>query len=159
MKLRVLILTALLAGCGKESGYNAAEPVSREQVQLGELTGHYELVGQPERRGRMCITPAASGTHPFGIVTETSDGGSCGGAGEAVRVADILRLTMAGDEDCLIEARIEGRQVTLPSSLPQGCAYYCSPDSTLAGTVFEKTGGTEDDAMRAKDLAGDPLCG
>jgi hypothetical protein len=100
-----------------------------------------------------------SGAASFGIVTEAPNGGSCGGAGEAVREGNVLRLAMAGDEECAIEAQIEGTQVTLPASLPEGCAYYCGPGATLAGIAFEKTGGTVEDAMRTTDLAGDPLCG
>ncbi|NTZ43392.1 hypothetical protein G7A66_09920, partial [Altererythrobacter sp. SALINAS58] len=86
-------------------------------------------------------------------------GGSCSGAGDAVREDDVLRLTMAGSEPCTIAATVEDRQVAFPSVLPEGCAYYCGPGSGLTDTVFEKTGGTFADAMRALDPVGDPLCG
>ena len=99
-----------------------------------------------------------SGAASFALVAEAS-GGGCGGAGEAVRQGDLLRLTMGGDEECVIEAQIAGARVTIPGSLPEGCAYYCAPGATLAGTAFEKIGGTTEDAMRALDPAGDPLCG
>lgn len=159
MKQPILILIPLLFGCGRGNGDETAVRGSREPVQLADLTGLYQAPGKGEQRARMCMLSDRSGAVSFAAVTETPDGGSCGGAGEAVRQADRLRLTMAGDEECVIEARIAGTRVTFPPRLPAGCAYYCAPGATLAGAVFEKTGGSAQQAMRALDLAGDPLCG
>lgn len=159
MKRAALLMIPLLAGCGREEGEEAAGRQSRAPVQVAELTGFYQAGGKGEQSARMCMISESSGAASFGIVTETPNGGSCGGAGEAVRDGKILRLTMAGDEACAIEAQIDGSQVTLPTTLPAGCAYYCGPGATLAGATLAKTGGTADDAKRALDLAGDPLCG
>jgi hypothetical protein len=71
----------------------------------------------------------------------------------------MLRLTMGGDERCMIPARITAGEVRFPGSLEPGCAYYCAAGASLAGEMLDKTGGTAEDAMRATDLAGDPLCG
>ncbi len=65
---------------------------------------------------------------------------------------------MAGDVDCAIDAEMEGTRVTFPATVPDGCSYYCSPAATLAGKAFEKTGDTAEDALRASDLVGNPLC-
>jgi hypothetical protein len=169
MKRSILLLIPLLAACGRGEGDDTAggdtrEPVktagrdSREPVQTADLTGLYEARREDGRSARMCMTSDQSGTVSFAIVTEAPDGG-CGGAGEAVREAGLLRLTMGGDEECVINGRIAGTQVTFPTSLAQGCAYYCAAGASLAGVTLEKTGGTTPDAMRAIDLAGDPLCG
>lgn len=157
MRQAALLLISVLAACGDGDVTGARD--SRQPVQTGDLTGLYEAGGGGEQRGRMCMIPAPAGVTAFAIVTETPDRGSCGGAGEAVREGSLLRLAMGGDEECVIEARIAGTQVTFPQRLPEGCAYYCAPGASLAGATFEKTGGTADDAMRAPDLAGDPLCG
>jgi hypothetical protein len=66
---------------------------------------------------------------------------------------------MTGDEQCVIEARIDGTRVTMPQTLPAGCAYYCGAGARMTGAAFDKTGGTAEDAMRAIDLVGDRLCG
>jgi hypothetical protein len=84
---------------------------------------------------------------------------SCSGSGKAMREGDILRLTMAGDETCAIEARISGATLTLPQALPAGCAYYCGAQAKLAGASFAKKSSSVEDAMKAKDLVGEPLCG
>ena len=65
---------------------------------------------------------------------------------------------MTGESPCAIEARIEGGRVTFPSSLPSTCAYYCAPGIVMGSTPFEKTGGTSEDALRARDAVGDRLC-
>ena len=74
-------------------------------------------------------------------------------------VAAIALLAMQGDESCVIEARIEGSRVTLPSTLPPGCAYYCGPGVEMGGATFDQAGDSDGDARRAVDLVGDPLCG
>lgn len=159
MKQAMLLLIPLLTGCARSDGDERAGRESGEQVQTAQLTGLYEARGEGGKSARMCMISDPSGTASFAIVTETPGAGSCGGAGQAVREAGLLRLTMAGDEKCVIEALVEDRQVAFPPNLAEGCAYYCAPGATLAGADFEKTGGTAQDAMRATDLAGDPLCG
>ena len=159
MRRANLLLIPLLAACGGGDGNETAGRDVREPVQTADLTGLYEGQGESGQRARMCMISDTSDTASFAIATERPADGSCGGAGEAVRQGNLLRLTMTGDEECVIEAAMEGTQVTLPPSLSEGCAYYCAPGATLAGETFEKTGGTADDAMRATDLAGDPLCG
>lgn len=155
MRPAALALILLLSACGGGDGNESAGPESREaKVQTRDLTGLYEGEG----RTRMCMISRPSGTIAFGVVIWTPDGGTCSGAGEVVRQGDVLRLSMAGDEECLIEARMTGTQLTLPTNLPEGCAYYCGPGATLAGETFEKTGGTAEAAVLATDLVGDPLC-
>jgi hypothetical protein len=83
---------------------------------------------------------------------------SCSGAGTLDRVGDKLRLAMAGDSACTIEATISGNTVRLPERTPEGCAYYCGARAKLGGAELTQTGTTEADAMKAKDLVGDPLC-
>jgi hypothetical protein len=83
---------------------------------------------------------------------------SCSGSGQAVRSGDTLTLTMDGDSTCRIEARMESGTVTLPQTLPAGCSYYCGARARFSGATFTRSGATAADAMKAKDLAGDPLC-
>jgi hypothetical protein len=65
---------------------------------------------------------------------------------------------MTGDETCTIEAVLKGGELTLPATLPAGCAYYCGARAALAGASFTRTGSTEAEAKKATDIAGDPLC-
>lgn len=159
--LAAFSLSLIAAACGTGGAGNETEaPDARKAgVQTAELTGLYEGAGEGERRDRICVIDRGTGIARFGIVTWAEAGVNCSGEGEAVREGEALRLTMAGDEECTIEARIENGTVTLPPAIPEGCAYYCGPGATLAGKAFEKTGGTAEDAMRATDLVGDPLCG
>lgn len=152
---------AFAAACGTGGdGNETGAPGAREAaVQTAELTGLYEGAGEGDRRDRICMVARGSGNTRFGIVTWGPEDRNCSGAGEAVRDGNVLRLSMAGDEECVIDAAIDGTTVTLPATPPQGCAYYCGPGESLAGKAFEKTGGTAEDALRATDLVGDPLCG
>jgi hypothetical protein len=95
----------------------------------------------------------------FGLLVWGEDLHSCSGAGQAVRTGERLTLKMAGDQSCVLEARIDGGKIILPASVPRGCAYYCGAGARLEGASFARTGSTEADALKARDLADDPLCG
>lgn len=160
-----LVLLIGLTGCrdgvGAGNGATAGPPIAApagQPAQTATLIGLYEG-GEGPRRNQMCMLQREGGPATFGIVTWSSGETNCSGVGRATRDGDRLRLAMEGDESCQIDARMEGRRVTLPDRLPSGCAYYCGPNARLSGAAFDKTGGSEQDAMRAVDLVGDPLCG
>lgn len=156
-----MLLIIALVGCsgGEGAGNGAATTPARPggPAQTVTLTGLYES-GDGPRRNQLCIVERERGRTTFGLVTWGSGDRNCSGSGLARREGDRLRLQMEGDETCVIDAAIDGMQVTLPGTLPPGCAYYCGPSAQLAGARFDKTGGEEADARRAADLVGDPLC-
>lgn len=142
-------------------GETAAAPAAAPQaVQTATLTGLYESIGTAGSRSQMCMVDrgAGGGGTRFAIVLRGPGSETCSGDGSAVRQGGVLRLNMAGDEACAIEARIEGGRISFPPATPAGCAYYCSRGARFAGAAFDKTGGTAEDAMRAEDLVGDRLC-
>jgi hypothetical protein len=155
MRWTIFLMIGLLAACGREEA--GPEP-PRAQVQTAELTGLYEGRGAGDERSRLCMLAKTSGDIAFGMVAWGPEGGVCSGAGTAVRDGETIRLTMAGDEQCVIDASAQGTEMTFPATVSNGCSYYCSRDASFAGKVFDKTGGTAEDAMRARDLVGDPLC-
>jgi hypothetical protein len=159
---KLLVLAFFLAACGQEGdrqGNATAKSVApappRGPVQTATLTGLYESVDSPP--GQLCITEQGRAAR-FGLVTRRGGRPGCSGAGNATRAGAALRLVMDGDSTCVIEARLDGARLTLPVNMPHGCAYYCAPGATAAGAVFAKTGGTREDARRARDIVGDPLC-
>lgn len=162
MRKLLLLVFLLLAGCGQESAPpgNVANrivtaPAARAPVQTATLTGLYEGTGTPP--GQLCITEQSRAAR-FGLVTRREGRPGCSGAGTATRSGATLRLVMDGESACTIEARLDGGRVTFPASLPRGCAYYCAPGAQAGGAVFVKTGGAPQDALRARDIVGDPLC-
>ena len=157
MRSALSLLLLPLAACGTgDPGNQAADRPVAAAVQTANLTGLYETPAGAAG-SQMCILDRGTGQARFGLVLR--DGPSCGGAGVAVRTGDTLSLEMAGDEPCTIVAAIRDRRVAFPDSLPAGCAYYCAPGASLAGLGLAKVGGTAEDAMRARDPVGDPLCG
>jgi hypothetical protein len=165
---KVLIAAMLLAGCGDSDKYSdeAAAPAAPSAPVApgappsasGSLTGLYEG-GQGAPTNQLCmIDKGAAGTQ-FGLVVWGGNMHSCAGSGKAVRTGGVLRLEMAGDEACAIEARIDGGAIILPAAVPEGCSYYCGARAQLTGASFRRTGATSADAMKAVDLVGEPLCG
>lgn len=171
---RMLLLSLLAAACQPQDamtnngvpataaappGETAKAPAATPQaVQTATLTGLYESIGTAGARSQMCMVDRAAGDTRFAIVLRGLGSETCSGDGRAVRQGGVLRLNMAGDEACAIEARIEGGRISFPPTTPAGCAYYCSRGARFAGATFDKTGGTAEDAMRAEDLVGDRLC-
>lgn len=160
---RLVLLSLLLAGCGGSGGQgdgNASAPASPQGGSSGAvstLTGLYEG-GQGAPRNQLCMVVNSDTDTRFGLVVWGANQHSCSGSGSAEREGNRLRLRMTGDETCTIEARIEGNTVVLPDSLPQGCAYYCGARATMTGARFTQAGTGRDEAIKAKDLVGDPLC-
>ena len=158
-----LLLSIALAGCrgAGEGTANESAPGSQGggAVQTDTLTGLYES-GEGARRNQMCMIERDGGRTSFGFVTWGSGDTNCSGSGLATREGERLRLQLDGDESCTLEARIDGRRVTLPADMPAECErYYCGTGARLTGIDFDKVGGTQSDALRARDLVGDPLCG
>jgi hypothetical protein len=159
--MRVLAVALLLAGCSKggNEGANETGPgaPSASSGRPGlTLMGLYEGEGAGPTN-QMCIVERA-GTHHFGLVVWGGGMHSCSGTGTVTRDGSRLRLSMAGDEACAIDAVISGTTITLPAAIPDGCAYYCGARATLAKARFTQKGTTERDAARAKDLVGESLC-
>jgi len=157
--MRILAIALLvLAGCSKgggESGNEAAPAASPEGPGL-TLTGLYEGEGAGPTN-QMCIIEKG-GAHHFGLVVWGGALHSCSGTGTATREGGRLRLSMAGDAACTIDATVAGGTITLPAAIPDGCADYCGTRASLANARFTQKGTTERDAARAKDLVGESLC-
>ena len=158
------VLLLLLAACsgggedeqGKAAGGNVAAPAPAEG-SITSLTGLYE--GRAgERTNQLCMLPGEGDATRFGLVVWGNNLHSCSGAGAASREGDTLRLSMTGDEVCTIEATLSGRTVTFPRGIPEGCAYYCGAQASMAGVSFTQTGTSAEDARKATDLVGEPLC-
>jgi hypothetical protein len=132
----------------------APAPAAGRPAAAQRLAGFYEG-GRGAQKDQLCVVEKGGRTQ-FGLVVWGSSLGSCSGAGEVIREGERLRLKMEGDETCTVEAAYEGGTVTLPATVPTGCAYYCGARATLAGASFTRSG---DDPTKATDVAGDPLCG
>ena len=168
-----LIALALVAGCGAAdqpadnlavsslpSGQGGAAmattPGESPRAGLTTLTGLFEG-GTGPQKNQLCMIEKGNSAQ-FGLVVWGGNMHSCSGSGEATRDGATLRLAMAGDSACTIDAKIDGETVTLPASAPAGCGYYCGARAQLGAAAFTRKGATAADAMKAVDLAGDPLC-
>jgi hypothetical protein len=171
MKKIFPFLLLLLAACGRDSAPdgNQATPDSRGPAASkpgsgssspaeaqARLTGLYEG-GSGAQKNQMCIVEKG-GRAEFGLLVWGGNMHSCSGAGRAVRKGERLTLTMTGDETCTIDATYRDGTVTLPATLPLGCAYYCGARASLAGARFTRSGSSQSDVKKATDIAGDPLC-
>lgn len=168
-----LIVLALVAGCGASGERNASAPApgaqgagtqvatpapqSVDEEEGGSLLGLWQS-GGGKQPNQLCVVRHGD-TPQFGLVVWGANMRSCSGAGTVARKGDRVSLVMTGDSACTVEARLEGGRLVLPGALPQGCAYYCGAGAKLEGAAFTHVGTSAADAARAKDLAGDPLCG
>jgi hypothetical protein len=148
-----------LAGCTASEESAPSGAVGGGAVQTATLTGLYES-GDGARRNQLCMVERDGGAASFGFVTWSAGTSNCSGSGPATRDGDRIMLRLDGDESCTLEARIDGRRVTMPSAIPDACKrYYCGAGAELTGVTFDKVGGEAADALKATDLAGDRLCG
>jgi hypothetical protein len=168
MKPLLLAATFLLSACGgggegdgnKASSAKAASSGSSPTGPIGagdSLTGLYEAKSGG-LSSQLCIVQRGGGEARFGMNLWGGNMHSCSGAGTAVRAGQQLTLTMAGDRACTITARIDGNAIRLPDSVPEGCSYYCGKNAKMTGVSLARTGTTETDALKARDVVDEPLC-
>lgn len=165
---KILILFAFLGACSSQEQPqpegNQVSPAATPRgaapagpARIGTLTGLYEG-GNPQQPNRMCIVEGKGDEQRFGLVVWGASLHSCSGSGTVTRRGGTLRLAMAGDSACTIEATISGNTVHLPDAVPAGCSYYCGARATLGGAELTQKGTTRKTAMEAKDLVGESLC-
>lgn len=164
----LLALLLLLADCGDGGStekpgepHAAAEtpqPVFRADGALADLTGLWEA-GAMRTRSQMCVIETGSAPTRFALVFRAEVDRSCSGGGTLRRVDGGLRFTMAGESDCAFDATLDGRTITVAENVPAGCAYYCTAGTSLQGARFTLVAASVEDARRARDLVGEPLCG
>lgn len=161
---RMWIALALLVGCSNEAATdNRARPADQPQkrartgkpAELGQLVGLYEGSGSPAHQ--MCVVKRASG-HGFGLVVWGGNNHSCSGSGAISRDGDRVKLVMAGDSPCTLTGAISAETIRLSEEQPAGCSYYCGARARLEGAELTQIGDTEADALKARDLVGEPLC-
>ncbi len=166
MKRLAVIWVLLGAACSGEpasdagagQGNSTTASTSALAAQSTGLAGLYEG-GSAPRRNQLCVTQDGD-TLRFGLVVWGAGQNSCSGIGTATRDRDMLRLAMAGDEACRIDATVGADgAIMLPARTPAGCAYYCGAGASLADVRLERAGGGAEAARRARDLVGEPLCG
>jgi hypothetical protein len=165
---KILLTLLFLAGCGRgdapandqaapdPAGPAAERAAPAEKAERTRLTGLYEG-GAGAQKNQLCMVEKGRDAQ-FGLLVWGGNLHSCSGAGRAVREGERLTLTMAGDETCTIAATMKDGTVTLPATVPTGCAYYCAARASLAGARFTRAGSSAADVKKARDIAGDPLC-
>lgn len=153
----------LLAACSPPTGGQMpagdkqAIGKASEKEPAGTLSGLYEGGGRPQR-DRLCLVDRGDGTAHFGLVVWGDALHGCSGIGTALRTRSGLRLIMAGDSPCAIEASMQGGAVRLARQLPSGCAYYCGAQASLSGARFARIRAGKTAALEARDMVGDSLC-
>ncbi|HEX9965123.1 MAG TPA: hypothetical protein VGB04_09095 [Allosphingosinicella sp.] len=168
MRFLIPFLLLLAAGCGRDdpqpdnraapgpagpAAGPSASPPAAGKGSGARLAGLYEG-GSGAEKSQLCIVEKGREAQ-FGLIVWGGNLHSCSGAGRAARSGERLTLTMTGDETCTVNATLKDGTVTLPATLPTGCAYYCGARATFAGARFTRSG---EDVRKARDIAGDPLC-
>jgi hypothetical protein len=169
-----LVILALVAGCGaSDHGGNnhavtaagrgrasvpaAAPPAPGRPSDAPGLAGLYQS-GSASQPNQLCIADKGDSAQ-FGLTVWGPNMAACSGAGLAKVEGGKLTLTMTGDSACALTAEVKDGKVVLPGALPEGCAYYCGKGAALAGASFSLKQAGVAGAAKAKDPAGDPLCG
>lgn len=148
----ILLISLALVACSDAS--EKAEPVA---VTASSLVGLYERAGAGPTPDRICMTGQGSDTR-FGLVTRSAGLATCTAEGTVARNGYALTLAIDGAPSCTLRATTTARGLTLAAPEGAECAYYCGAGAELAPGDFAKVGGTEADARRTVDVAGEPVC-
>lgn len=143
-----------LAGCGGNSADSGADGRS------GAAASGLYAQTEGEQRGQLCLVEREGRAATFGFITWGRGDANCSASGAVRREGDRLTLLLDGDESCAIEAQFEDSIVKVSRGLSGECArYYCAGGATLDGAQFFRSEEGNAAAAKARDVAGDPLCG
>ena len=146
------------SGSGSGSGAGSGSAAASAPIAAGDsLTGLYERK-EGGLSSQLCIVERGQGAARFGLNLWGANMHACAGAGTATRNGSTLTLVMEGDRSCTLTARIEGNAIRLPDRIPEACGYYCGKQARMTGVSLARTGTTETDALKARDVVDEPLC-
>jgi hypothetical protein len=166
----LLIATLSLCACGGDDEGNSAGNLAggakggaaAQSVKPGtpiaagdSLTGLYEKK-EGGLSSQLCIVERGQGAARFGLNIWGGNMHACSGSG--TREGGKLTLAMEGDRACTVTATIEGDAIRLPSDIPEACNYYCGEQAKMAGVSLARTGNSQADALKARDVVDEPLC-
>ncbi|QPQ55392.1 hypothetical protein IC614_01920 [Allosphingosinicella flava] len=134
------------------------KPVLGADGALADLTGLWEA-GTERAKSQMCIIEDAKVGASFAVVLRGQGERSCSGGGTLRRDGATVHIVMAGESDCAFDAAVAGMDIVFPRSVPAGCAYYCTAGTSFSGARLSLVAPSIEDARRARDLVGEPLCG
>jgi hypothetical protein len=105
-------------------------------------------------RDRLCFGGTAE-ARTAGLIVFGQGDNNCSLSGKLEKGETGWVLVPKGEDidGCRIPISFEGEKATIGQP-PPSCAYYCGPQSSMAGKSF----GLAAQASPALDLAGDPLC-
>jgi hypothetical protein len=173
MKTIPLLLAAaacLLSACdgddGNEAGGNlSGAPVTRtaSAAPTGPIAAGESLTGLYEKKegglsSQLCIVEKEQGSGRFGLNIWGGNMHACSGSGTVTRNGNQLTLAMEGDRSCSLTAAIEGNSIRLPTEIPEACNYYCGKQANMARVSLARTGTSQADALKARDVVDEPLC-
>jgi hypothetical protein len=141
----LLSLLLLVAACGQqpESGDDSFGNTS--VTEEGQATTTYSGPG----RNQLCLKEPRAGF----IVYASRGDANCSVRGRFERNGNRLIIKPDGDLECSIEAREDASSIALGPVAP-ACDYYCGPNASFAGAIFDMVPASRP----VTDFAGDPLC-
>lgn len=163
----VVALCLLLVGCAPDApAVNSGESdLENAAIAAGAIPDPdtAPLEGLYERSGdggpdRMCLLRESGESYRIGIDVMFGDETECLARGRAARSGERLTITLDGKSACRIEARFDGREITLPGSVPETCARYCTKQGSLAGFSLGQSSASRIDAASVVGRDGALLC-
>lgn len=165
---------ALLAGCSEtQAGGDSAvvTPLDAAAIEAGVITDpdRLDLAGSFSDTGgtgsdAFCASGNRDAGYKVGVLVTFGASSQCEGRGDAALSGEQVRidLTRNGDGDtmngCSFAARFDGNALSLPGSLPGGCAAACSDRGSLAGASFALVEAGQAAALQQRGRSAARLC-
>lgn len=170
ISIAVLLLASACRGSDAPSssidaGPSLATGLERAAIDSGVISDATRLspVGLYQRshesgRDALCVIPGASGDFRFGADVAFGEEQSCKGQGIARQAGDKLILRFTGGSGCIVVARYDGDQLSMPGVVDVKCASLCQGRGSLEGVSLPRITGDAASALRAQDKDGRSLC-
>ncbi len=142
----------------------AAEALDEQAIRSGLIPdpNNLSLSGQYETSSEMgtdkfCATKKEN-SYAIGVLAVFGPESKCEGQGSAAIEKGKLRIILKGEDKCSFLADYDGVALRFPGQVDEGCASYCTPRASFAGTSYHLVAEGSEAARKTLGRDIDKLC-
>jgi hypothetical protein len=171
MRLVSLLSCAfMVTGCDGQGislggGDSAGQALNEKAIEVGAIPdpSNVKLAGRFETRSELgtdkfCAVGEGGSQHKIGVLAVFGPESKCEGQGRARVNGEVITIDLTGQDGCRFDAEYDGISLRFPGALPDGCASYCTPRASLAGTSYYIVEHGNENARKALGRDIEKLC-
>jgi hypothetical protein len=168
--LGLLFFVFIVSACDGQSislgsSDSAGQALNEKAIEVGAIPdpSDVKLAGRFETRSELgtdkfCAVGEGGSQHKIGVLAVFGPESKCEGQGSARVKGEVITIDLTGQDSCRFDAEYDGISLRFPGAVPDGCASYCTPRASLAGTSYFIVEHGDENARKALGRDIEKLC-